>query len=137
MLNLSYLFRVLRLRATHSRARICGQFIRAQHELQLPEQLHTTHLRFRTQQHSPGVGISSSCYNLEIFFFILLSPTLFSSINTDPNMVSMHIDVYFQSPWFIKYRTHMRFTFVELLGIFHQLLATLLHQSINILVYYS
>lgn len=55
-------------------------------------------------------------------------------METDPALETIHIDVYFQSTWFIKYQTHMRFTFVELLGIFRiNFLVPSLNQSINIL----
>ncbi|EDV92698.1 GH18904 [Drosophila grimshawi] len=53
----------------------------------------------------------------------LVYDTIFSSNALDsdemrPDAYSMHLDVFFQSPWFIKYQTQMRFTFVELLASF-------------------
>jgi len=44
----------------------------------------------------------------------------FSNNDIELEADRVHIDIFFQSPWFIKYQSHMRFTFVELLGMFNQ-----------------
>ncbi|XP_017863369.1 PREDICTED: pickpocket protein 19 [Drosophila arizonae] len=75
----------------------------------------------------------------------LIYDTIYSSSAMEPqeltaDTISMHLDIFFQSSWYIKYQTHMRFTFVELLASFGGIIGLFLGASLLSaieLIYYA
>ncbi|KAH8416701.1 hypothetical protein KR222_007505 [Zaprionus bogoriensis] len=77
-------------------------------------------------------SMTCNCLNscTQLIYDSVHSSTAIDFSDVSPDMETMHIDVYFQSPWFIKYQTHMRFTFVELLASFGGIIGLFLGASL-------
>ncbi|KAH8359598.1 hypothetical protein KR093_007786 [Drosophila rubida] len=66
----------------------------------------------------------------QLIYDTIHSSTAMGENELDLDAYSMHVDIFFQSPWFIKYQTHMRFTFVELLASFGGIIGLFLGASL-------
>ncbi|KAL7726844.1 hypothetical protein ACLKA6_001911 [Drosophila palustris] len=77
----------------------------------------------------------------QLIYETIHSSTAMDESEVEPNVYNLHIDVFFQSPWFITYYTHMRFTFVELLanfgGIIGLFLGASLLSAIELIYYFT
>ncbi|KAH8312305.1 hypothetical protein KR044_010154 [Drosophila immigrans] len=76
--------------------------------------------------------MNCDCLNscAQLIYDTIHSSTAMGNNEVDLDAYSMHIDIFFQSPWFIKYQTHMRFTFVELLASFGGIIGLFLGASL-------
>ncbi|XP_034488710.1 pickpocket protein 19 [Drosophila innubila] len=88
-------------------------------------------------------SMTCDCLNScsQLVYDTIHSSSAMDDTEIDKEMDSIHIDVFFQSPWFIKYQTHMRFTFVELLasfgGIIGLFLGASLLSAIEVIYYFT
>ncbi|XP_060647099.1 pickpocket protein 19 [Drosophila nasuta] len=77
-------------------------------------------------------AMTCDCLNSceQLIYDTIHSSTAMGNNELDQDSYSMRIDIFFQSPWFIKYQTHMRFTFVELLASFGGIIGLFLGASL-------
>ncbi|XP_030564308.1 pickpocket protein 19 [Drosophila novamexicana] len=77
-------------------------------------------------------SMNCDCLNScsQLVYDTIFSNSAMDSQELNADVISMHLEVFFQSPWFIKYQTHMRFTFVELLASFGGIIGLFLGASL-------
>ncbi|KAH8383005.1 hypothetical protein KR009_006223 [Drosophila setifemur] len=72
------------------------------------------------------------CYTscTQLIFERVFTTTPLDNNETDTEMGTMRVDIFYQSGWFIQYQTTMRFTFVELLASFGGIIGLFLGASL-------